>query len=57
MFIAFNPEFQRSLNKYTLLEIEEQIIMNFLFGLVTQKGFKLAMKYMIQREKTITNNK
>lgn len=57
MFIAFNPEFQRSLDKYTLLEIEEQIIMNFLFGLVTQKGFKLAMKYMIQREKTITNNK
>lgn len=54
MFIPFNPEFQRSLNKYTLLEIEEQIILNFLFGMVTLKGYKLAMKYLEQKNKTVS---
>lgn len=57
MFIPFHPEFQRALDKYTLQEIEEQIIINFLFGLVTPKGYKLAMKYIDQREKSTTNNK
>ena len=50
MFIPFNPEFQKSL-KYNLLEIEEEIIIHFLFGLVTLKGYKLVLKYMEQREK------
>ena len=50
MFIPFNPEFQRSL-KHNLLEIEEEIIIHFLFGLVTLKGYKLVLKYMEQREK------
>jgi AcrR family transcriptional regulator len=57
MFIAFNPEFQRALHKYTLLELEQQIIMNFLFGLVTTKGYKLAMKYMTETDKSIHNHK
>ncbi|MEX1202972.1 MAG: TetR/AcrR family transcriptional regulator [Ferruginibacter sp.] len=57
MFIPFHPEFQRSLGKYTLIEIEEQIITNFLFGLVTQKGYKLALKYITQRERKVSNNK
>ena len=56
MFIPFNPEFQRSLNKCTLLEIEEQIILNFLFGMVTLKGYKLAMKYLEQKNKTVSKN-
>ena len=51
MFIPFNPEFQRSLNNYNLLELEEQIITNFLFGLVSPKGYKLAIKYMVEKEK------
>lgn len=51
MLIPFNPEFQHSLNHYNLLQLEEQIILNFLFGLVNAKGHKLAMKYMAQREK------
>ncbi|MEP7163429.1 MAG: TetR/AcrR family transcriptional regulator [Ferruginibacter sp.] len=54
MFIPFNPEFQRSL-KHNLLEIEEEIIIHFLFGLVTLKGYKLVLKYMEQREKTQIN--
>lgn len=56
MFIPFNPEFQRSLTKYNLLEIEEQIILNFLFGMVTLKGYKLAIKYLEQRNKTVSKN-
>ena len=52
MFIPFNPEFQRSL-KHSLLEIEEEIIIHFLFGLVTLKGYKLVLKYMEQREKAL----
>ncbi|MBC7935957.1 MAG: TetR/AcrR family transcriptional regulator [Rhizobacter sp.] len=56
MFIPFNPDFQKSLNKHTLLEIEEQIILNFLFGMVSQKGYKMAMKYMEQKNKTVSKN-
>lgn len=58
MFIPFNPDFQRSLPNYTLLELEEHILTHFLFGLVTPKGHKLATKYMAEREKThkIKNN-
>ena len=57
MFIPFNPDFQRSLNNYNLLQLEEQILTNFLFGLVSVKGFKLAMKYMEQKEKKHQNTK
>ncbi len=52
MFIPFNPDFQRSLNKYTLLDLEEQIILNFLFGLVNLKGHRLASKYLEKKNKT-----
>jgi AcrR family transcriptional regulator len=51
MFIPFNPDFQRRLPKVTLIEIEEQIILNFLFGLVSAKGYKLAMKYLEHKNK------
>ena len=47
MLIAFNPEFQRSV-KRNLLEIEQEIIIHFLFGVVSQKGYKLVLKYMEQ---------
>ena len=57
MFIPFNPDFQRSLNNYNLLELEEQIITNFLFGLVSPRGYKLAMKYMVEKEKKNTKHK
>jgi len=59
MFIPFNPEFHRQL-KYSLLEIEQQIITHFLFGLVTIKGYKMVMKYMQLRQVDggkITNRK
>lgn len=50
MLTAFNPEFQRYLKK-SLLEIEEEIIIHYLFGLVTLKGYKLVLKYMEQKKK------
>ena len=55
MFIPFTPEFQRHL-KYSLLEIEQQIITNFLFGLVTLKGYKLAIKYLRMRQEGVVTN-
>ncbi|MFZ1304518.1 MAG: TetR/AcrR family transcriptional regulator [Ferruginibacter sp.] len=50
MFIPFNPEFQQSL-KHSLAKIEEEILMHFLFGLVSQKGYKLIIKYRELKEK------
>lgn len=50
MLIAFNPEFQRSV-KQSLLEVEKEIIIHYLFGIVTLKGYKLVLKYMKQQEK------
>jgi AcrR family transcriptional regulator len=48
MFIPFNPEFQQSL-KHGLAKIEEEIIVHFLFGLVSLKGYKLIIKYREQK--------
>lgn len=50
MFIPFNPEFVRN-TKATLVDLEQEVIIHFLFGLVTQKGYKLVLKYQEQREK------
>ena len=50
MLTAFNPEFQRSV-KQSLLIIEQEIIIHYLFGLVSLKGYKLVLKYMEKKEK------
>jgi hypothetical protein len=53
MLVPFNAEFQQSL-KHSLAKIEEEILMHFLFGLVSQKGYKLIMQYREQKtEETI----
>ena len=52
MLTAFNPEFQRSV-KQSIIEIEEEIIIHYLFGVVSLKGYKLVLKYMEQREKAL----
>jgi len=44
LFIPFNPEFQQYL-KHSLAKIEEEILMHYLFGLVSQKGYKQIIKY------------
>ena len=52
MLIAFNPEFQRAV-KESLLAIEEEVIIHYLYGLVSMKGYKVGAKYMEQKEKTL----
>ncbi|MEO5984772.1 MAG: TetR/AcrR family transcriptional regulator [Ferruginibacter sp.] len=54
LFMPFNPEFVRS-TKSTLVIIEQEILMHFLFGLVTLKGYKLILKYLDQRGKLHSN--
>jgi TetR/AcrR family transcriptional regulator, cholesterol catabolism regulator len=48
--MPFNPEFHTKLRS-TLAEIEEEMTYNFLFGLVSQKGYKLILKYQQERTK------
>lgn len=50
MLLPFNPEFHTKV-KQTLAAVEEEITLHFLFGLVSMKGYKLAVKYMAKREK------
>lgn len=49
MFVPFHPEFQQKL-KHSLGKIEEEILVHFLFGLVSLKGYKLIMKYREAKE-------
>lgn len=50
MMLPFSPEFQRSV-KQDLLEIQEELILHFLYGVVTLKGYKLILKYQQERTK------
>ncbi len=52
MFLPFGIEFQKSTQK-TMMQCQEQIILNFLYGLVTPKGYEVAETYRLQlQEKT-----
>ena len=37
--------------KANIAQIEEEITIHFLFGLVTPKGYKMAIKYQQQKNK------
>lgn len=50
MMIPFNPEFHSKL-KTTLMEIEKEILLHFLFGMVSPKGYKMAVKYYTKSNK------
>jgi TetR/AcrR family transcriptional regulator, cholesterol catabolism regulator len=50
MMMPLNPLFQSRL-KSSLAKVEEEITLNFLYGLVTPKGYKLATKYQEQKNK------
>ncbi|CAN5543781.1 hypothetical protein BH11BAC3_BH11BAC3_23230 [soil metagenome] len=56
MMLPLTPDFHSKL-KYNLAEIEEEFIIHFLFGLASQKGYKLIQKYQIERKKTINDGK
>ncbi len=47
-FIPLSPEFHAGI-KSSLLEAEEQIIIHFVFGLVTKKGYDQVQKYLAKR--------
>ncbi len=53
IFIAFNPELFPS-NKYTLFQIETEMMEHFLHGICTPKGQKQIIKYKKQRQKSIS---
>jgi len=50
MMLPFNPEFQSKV-KLNLAVIEEELILHFLFGMVTLKGYKMTIKYQQDRLK------
>ncbi len=50
MVLPFNPDFHRSL-KASLVDIQQELIVHFLYGLVTQKGYTLILKYQQARNK------
>jgi TetR/AcrR family transcriptional regulator, cholesterol catabolism regulator len=52
VMLPFMPEFHSKL-KVDLATIEEEIAIHFLFGLVSQKGYKLTLKYQQERNKKI----
>lgn len=51
--LPFHPEFHTKV-KSSLADIEEEVLLNFLFGVVTQKGYKLALKYQQERLKKLS---
>lgn len=55
MLLPFNPDFLKVL-KADLLQVENEIVTHFLFGLVNLRGYKLVLKYQEQR-KTSGKNK
>ena len=45
VFIPFNPDFIQQLN-VNLVDAEKEIIIHYVFGIVTPKGYKLVQKYL-----------
>ena len=52
MMLPFNPEFHTKL-KQNLAIVEQEITLHFLYGMVSMKGYKLAIKYQKERNKKI----
>jgi AcrR family transcriptional regulator len=53
--LPFHPEFHTKV-KASLADIEEEVLLNFLFGVVSQKGYKLTLKYQLERAKKISTD-
>ncbi len=50
MMLPFNQEIFPK-NKFNLVDLEQQLIEHYLFGVSTIKGYKLILKYQQQRKK------
>ncbi len=56
MMMAFNQQvFPKA--KYSLVEVETRLTEHFLFGLASQKGHKIILKYQQERQKNNFNDK
>ena len=53
--LPFSPDFHTKV-KASLADIEEEVLLNFLFGVVSQKGYKLTLKYQQERSKKISTD-
>jgi len=56
IMLPFSPDFHIKL-KYNLAQIEEELIIHFLFGLASPKGYKLILKYQQERINLSNNGK
>ncbi len=55
MMLPFNPEFYAK-TKNSLLDVETEILLHYLFGIANPKGYKLILKYQQERTKKSTSN-
>jgi len=53
VMLPFNPDFHTRV-KYSLVRLEEELSIHFLFGLASPKGYKLILKY--QQDRIKSNN-
>jgi len=56
IMLPFNPGFHTRV-KYSLPQLQEELIIHFLFGLASQKGYKLIIKYQQERLKLTNDEK
>jgi TetR/AcrR family transcriptional regulator, cholesterol catabolism regulator len=57
MMLPFNPDF-RTKGKYNLADMEIELTLHFLYGIVNPKGYKLILKYQQDRnKKTLADEK
>ena len=52
ILLPFHPDFHTKV-KSNLAEIEQELTYHFLFGLISQKGYKLTIKYQQERLKKL----
>ncbi len=55
MMIPFSPEFQTH-SKYTLTEMQQELLELYLFSLVNPRGYKMIAKYKQELEKKTTGH-
>jgi TetR/AcrR family transcriptional regulator, cholesterol catabolism regulator len=57
MMLPFDPAFKTKA-KYNLADVEVELTLHFLFGIVSPKGYKLILKYQQDRnKKTLADEK
>jgi len=56
IFLPFTPEFRKGFNE-SFYDLHEEIILHFLFGVVNEKGYALAMQYLHRYKENNTVNK